>query len=641
MSAHRRRALTAATVVLCAQVTVAVAQHGAAGDDWLYPGGDAGFTRYSPLADIDKGNVERLTVAWAAPTPDADVIVANPRMRATNFENTPLAVGGTLYATTPLAWAYAIDGASGELLWSHDAGGYDTSRRGSGLTFVNRGMATRGSGADRRLYSSTRDGRLFALVAATGEPDYAFGDNGEVDIKVGLPRITSSRQVGLSSAPAVCGDVVIAGSRISDGATKKTAPPGWIRAFDARTGAERWTFHLVPEKGEFGEDTWEDGSNAYTGASNAWGMLSVDQELEMLFVPTSTPTNDFFGGARVGDNLFAESIVAIDCKTGERAWHFQVIHHGLWDYDLAAAPILTDIEVDGRAIAAVSLVTKHGFVFVFDRRTGEPVWPISERPVPPSTVPGEHASPTQPYPLKPPPFERQGITKEDLIDFTPELRAEAEKILETFVHGPMFLPPAEKPTLLLPSYGGGANWPGAAFDPETGRLYVPSMTRLLVMTLQEPDQSRSDMAFVNRGGKAEGPEGLPLVKPPYGRVTAYDLNRGEILWKFTNGGDGPRDHPAIAHLDLPPLGTATRAGVLVTKTLLFATDGSGRSGSAIGGGNGFRAFDKATGEELWRTELPGHATGVPMTYRAAGRQYVAVAVGTEPPQLVAFAVPEE
>ena len=568
-----RRTWISLGVLASLLVPAVSAQDGATGSDWLYTGGDPGFTRYSPLDQIDATNVAELEVAWTWQSADSEIIAEHPRMRATNFEATPLAIDGVLYGTTPLARAYAVNGATGEELWVHDAGGYDTSRRGSGLTFVNRGMVAWGAGADRRVYFGTGDARLVSIMAATGEPDYRFGDNGEVDTKIGIPRITSRRAYGLSSAPARCGDVLIVGSRISDGATHTEAPPGDIRGYDVRTGKEVWTFHAVPRPGEPGAETWGDGSNEYSGHTNAWSMIAVDEELEQVYLPFGTPTNDFYGGARPGDNLYAEALVALDCRTGERVWHFQTVHHGLWDYDLPAAPILADLRVDGRDIPAVVQVTKHGFVFVFDRRDGEPVWPIAERPVPLSTVPGEQTSPTQPYPLKPPPFERQGVTKNDLIDFTPELRKEAEEILEQYVYGPMFTPPGLEETLLLPSYGGGANWPGAAFDPETGRLYVPSMARVLVLKLTQPDASRSDFDYVNRTSRVEGPRGLPsIIKPPYGQVTAYDLNRGEILWQVTNGGDGPRDHPAIAHLDLPPLGTPARAGVLVTKTLLFVTE---------------------------------------------------------------------
>ena len=376
-----------------------------------------------------------------------------------------------------------------------------------------------------------------------------------------------------------------------------------------------------------------------SGGTNVWSNISADEELGLFYLPFGTPTNDFWGGERLGDNLYAESLVAVKAETGEVAWAFQTVHHGLWDYDLPTPPVLCNIRVDGREIKALAQVTKHGFTFVFDRATGGPVWPIEERPVPQSDVPGERTAATQPFPTKPPPFERQGVTLDDLIDLTPELHEEAKKIFETYVHGPLFSPPSLHGTLLLPSYGGGANWPGAALDPETGWLYVPSMTRVLSMKLIEPDPSRSDFRYVRSGSQVEGPQGLSLIKPPWGRITAIDLNRGEHVWMVPNGGDGPIDHPAIAHLDLPPLGTPTRAGALVTKSLLFVSEGSGRSGSAIGGGNGVRAFDKATGEELWSMSFDGQVTGNPMTYMTAGKQYVVMPVGSDPPKLVALSLP--
>ena len=473
----------------------------------------------------------------------------------------------------------------------------------------------------------------------TGLPVKEFGVDGEIDTRKGIPRITNPRQFTLSSAPTVCRNVVTIGARIPDGAMRRSMPPGNIRGWDVRTGKELWTFESIPGKGQPGNETWERESWVYSGNTNVWSNISADQELGLFYLPFGTPTNDFYGGERHGDNLYAESLVALHAETGKVAWYFQAIHHGLWDYDLPTPPVLADITVAGRKIKALAQVTKHGFTFVFDRATGEPVWPIEERPVPQTDVPGEKTSPTQPFPTKPPPFERQGVTLDDIIDFTPELRAEALEILEDYDYGPIFSPPSLKGTLLLPSYGGGANWPGASLDPETGWLYIPSMTRLLQMKLAPPDPTRSDFDYIMSGRQVEGPQGLPLIKPPYGRVTAVDLNKGENVWTVTNGGDGPIDHPAIAHLDLPPLGTPTRAAILVTKTLLFVTEGSGRSGSAIGGGHGLRVLDKRTGEEIWKTMMDGQITANPMTYLADGKQIVVVPVGSDPPKLVALGLP--
>jgi quinoprotein glucose dehydrogenase len=432
--------------------------------------------------------------------------------------------------------------------------------------------------------------------------------------------------------------VVVVGSSHSDGPALKEGVPGQVKGFDAETGKLLWTFSTIPQTGEFGEDTWKDGSNTYTGSANVWTSISADAELGYVYLPTSTPTNDFYGGHRLGDNLFAESLVCLNVKTGERVWHFQTTHHGLWDYDLPSAPNLIDITVDGKTIKAVAQVSKQGFTYTFDRATGEAVWPIEERAVPQSTVPGEETSPTQPFPTKPPAFTEQGVTKDDVIDFTPELKAEALAILETFNYGPLFTPPmVGKSTIQKPGYGGGANWPGAAFDPETGYLFIPTMNHPSVVAVDKPDPSRSNFRYTrSRTEELAGPDGLPLLKPPYARIVALDMNAGTKVWSAVNGGDGPIDHPRIKDLNLPAMGSNGRAAAMVTKRLLFVTEGSGRSGSARGGGPNLRAFDKLTGELLATVELPGPATGVPMTYMLDGKQYVVVAVGTTPAKLVAL-----
>ena len=424
-----------------------------------------------------------------------------------------------------------------------------------------------------------------------------------------------------------------------------------MRAYDVRTGALRWTFRIIPRPGEEGNDTWENESWGYTGAGNVWSPMSADDELGYVYLPTTSATNDMYGGHRPGDNLFADSVVCLDARTGRRVWHFQTVHHDLFDYDNPAAPILVDIQVDGRPVKAVVQVTKQSFTYVLDRRTGQPVWPIEERPVPPSTVPGEKASPTQPIPTRPPPFDRQGITTDDLIDFTPELRAEALEIMKQYVTGPVFTPPSvigpgpgdTKGTIQLPGSVGGADWTGAAFDPDTGVLYVPSMTNPFVANLLpgKPDETNLRYRASTRA-LLQGPRGLPLTKPPYGRITALDLNRGETLWMAPNG-DGPRRHPAIAHLNLGPLGHSVRAAPLVTKTLLFVSEGDQINVRTPPGGGGkmLRAFDKATGQVVWETELDAGTTGTLMTYLHKGRQYIVVAIGSQqhPAEFIALALP--
>jgi quinoprotein glucose dehydrogenase len=408
---------------------------------------------------------------------------------------------------------------------------------------------------------------------------------------------------------------------------------------------------VIPRQGEAGTQTWEDKSWSYTGAGNVWAMMSADEELGYVYLPTTSPTHDMFGGHRRGDNLYTSSIVCLDAATGKRIWHFQTVHHDLFDFDNPAAPILLDITVDGKRIKAVAQVTKQAFVFVLDRATGKPVWPIEERPVPQSTVPGEKVSPTQPIPTKPPPFDRQGITVDDLIDFTPELRAEALKIIEQYVIGPLFTPPSvrlDKPgttrgTIQVPGSTGGANWQGAAFDPETGILYVPSRTNPFAADLVPGDSSQTNLEY-RAGTRAliQGPRGLPLLKPPYGRITAIDLNRGEHVWMVPNG-DGPRDHPELKALKLGPLGGAVPSSAIVTRTLLFATEADQITGRTppFSGGKKFKALDKATGRLVWEIELEAGANGVPMTYMFNGRQFVVFAIGGQnhPAELVALSLP--
>jgi quinoprotein glucose dehydrogenase len=437
--------------------------------------------------------------------------------------------------------------------------------------------------------------------------------------------------------------VVIVGASINDGPTTKEAPRGDIQAFDVRTGKPLWIFHTVPQAGEFGNDSWENDSWKYTGNTNVWTLMSADDELGFVYLPTGTPTNDWYGGHRLGNNLFAESLVCLEARTGKRVWHFQTVHHGLWDYDLPAAPVLCNIRVNGRNIKAVAQITKTGFTFVFDRVTGKPVWPIEERAVAQSRVPGERSSRTQPFPTKPAPFERQGAVEENLIDFTPELRAEAKKILEQYDHGPIYTPPTERGTINLPGWAGGGNWWGAAFDPETGRFYIPSMTAEIVVKLVKPDPARSNFDYI-RGGPAfatnvPGPRGLPLFKPPYGRITAINLSTGEHVWMIPHG-DGPREkvNEVLGNgKDVGPLGSGG-GGPLLTKTLLFVGQGAtGRGGGGGGGANVLRAFDKATGKVIAEIVLPGRPHGTPMTYMAGGKQYIALTLSEG--KLVAFSLP--
>lgn len=626
------------------------AQSGAANGQWRYYGGDAGSTRYAPLDQIDRDNAADLEVAWRW---QAANFGPQPEF---NYRTTPLMVDGVLYATAGYRrTVVAIDAGTGETLWTYrlDDGDRAAPRRNSG-----RGVAWwEAPGIAPRIFMVTPGFQLVALDAATGRPIQDFGDGGVVELRVGLGRELDliDAPIGSSSPPIVVDDVIVIGSALPSGGAPRSRemPPGHVRGYDAVTGELRWTFHTIPQPGEYGNETWEDGSWEYTGNAAVWTPISADPELGLVYLPVELGTGDYYGGHRPGDNLFSQSIVALDASTGERAWHFQTVHHGIWDYDPPAAPILADLVVDGREIPAVALITKQTFTFVFDRRTGEPVWPIEDRPVPQTDVPGERTAATQPFPTKPPPYDRQGVDPADLIDFTPELRTEAEEILAQLHYGPLYEPPTvpveggTQGTLMVPGSLGGANWPGGALDPESGYLYVQSATAPSVISLINVPEV-SDMDYIRGGGlrlrQGGGPQGLPLFKPPWGRVTAIDLNRGEIAWQVPNG-DAPeyvKNHPALEGIDVGRTGRPDRGGVLVTSTLLFAGEGGGMFAAFGSGGNKFRAHDKATGEIVAEIELPANQTGLPMTYMHEGRQYIVVAVGARrhPAELVALALPE-
>ncbi len=603
------------------------ASNGVQKGEWRFYGGDQGSGKYSPLDQINRENVQKLKVAWTWDSPDLKVLEQNSRLYTLGYEATPLMIGGVLYISTSLSQVAAIDAATGKTMWVYDPKSYETGQP-TNLGFVHRGVGYWTDGKSERIFIGTSDAYLIAIDAKTGQPVASFGENGRVDLTKAIPLSVRARNYAVSSPPMVCRDVVLVGASINDGPVKKEAPRGDIQAFDVRTGKPAWIFHTVPQAGEFGNDTWENESWKYTGNTNNWTLMSADEELGYVYIPTGTPTNDWYGGHRVGNNLFAESLICLEAKTGKRVWHYQTVHHGVWDYDLPAAPVLCNIKVNGRQIKAVAQITKTGFCFVFDRVTGKPVWPIEERPVPQSTIAGERLSPTQPQPARPAPFERQGSTEDNLIDFTPELRQEALAILNKLDHGPIFTPPTEKGTVNLPGWGGGGNWWGAAFDPETGMFYIPSISSPIVVKLSKPDPNRSNFQYARAGGgSGAGPRGLPLFKPPYGRITAIDLNKGEHVWQIPHG-DGPRQkvNEMIGNgKDVGPLG-AGGGGPLLTKTLLFVGQGAGgRGGGSGGGGNVLRAFDKATGKVIAEIALAANPHGTPMTYMAGGKQYIVVA----------------
>ena len=623
-----------------------------AASEWRHYGGDAASSKYSPLAQITRANVKDLQVAWRWSSIDNEIVKTNPA-RPGAYQDTPLMVNGVLYTTTSLGLIVAIDPGSGRTLWQYDPEIYKGGLRPPNLGFTHRGSAYWTDGTRKRIISGTHDAHVISIDAETGKPDPDFGVNGRADVIEGLPYAQRMRNYAINSTPVVVKNVVISGSNIGDGPLVKEQPRGDIFGFDARTGKKLWTFHSVPQKGEFGYDTWENGSAEYTGNTNVWSMISVDEELGYVYLPFGTPTNDYYGGHRHGNNLFAESLVCLDATTGRRVWHFQAVHHGLWDYDFPAAPNLIDITVNGRRIQAVAQVSKQGFVYVFDRRTGEPVWPIEERPVPPSSAPGEQTSKTQPFPTAPPPFDRQGLLDSDVVDFTPELRTQALEVLKQWERGPLFTPPSLRGTVQIPGNVGGADWGGAGIDPQTGFLYVTSLTSPIIDQLVKGDPATGNMDYRRGGTQQNLPtlDGIPLYKPPYSGITAYDLNRGAIAWQVPLG-EGPRNHPRLKSLNTGPLGHGARSSSLVTGSLLFVSQFSGGLGRAtplpVGGQPltelpvetpKFRAFDKQSGELVWEQDVSGPG-GAPMTYMAGGRQFVVIAVGGGlNAELVAFALP--
>ncbi len=674
MRSSPARLLVPSSLLLLALAGSVHAQHGAANGEWRYYGGDAGNTKYSPLDQIDAKNVKELEIVWRwkadnfGPAPDY------------NWEVTPLMVGKVLYFTAGSRRdVVAVDAATGETLWMYRL---DEGERGDRAPRKqNRGLAYWTDGKDdARLLLISPGYQLVALDARTGRPVPTFGKNGVVELTEGLDRdVVKPGQIGASSPAIVVRDVVVVGAAMIAGTAppSKTHVPGYIRGFDVHTGRRIWTFKTIPRPGETGNETWEGDSWQYTGNTGAWAPLAGDEELGYVYVPVEMPTGDFYGGHRLGNNLFGDSLVCLDAKTGARVWHFQLVHHDVWDWEPSSPPILADITVGGKPIKAVAQVTKHAFTFVFDRATGAPVWPIEERPVPQTDVPGERTSPTQPFPTKPVPYDRQGVTTDDLIDFTPELKAEAVAIFNQYKTSPNpFLPPIVAGTdgklasLWLPHHTGGGNWPGGAFDPETGIMYVSSVTNADAVALQKGDPKRTDRAYVavlgahpgapagavqiaappvageSAGRPSFGPRGLPLVRPPWGRITAIDLHTGDHVWMIANG-DAPdvvKNNPALKglNLDLSKSGKPERSPLLVTKTLLFGADGAGLFSSGPGaGGRMFRAIDKKTGAIVHEMALPASTTGIPMTYMVDDRQYIVVAVGARgvPAELIALAVP--
>jgi quinoprotein glucose dehydrogenase len=636
------RITTSALALSIALVTASLAAQrpSTAAGEWPVHGGDPGGRKYSPLTSITRENVSRLTKAWEWKTGEAPLEAFGTFPGA--FQTTPIMIGDALYLSTPYNKAVALDAATGQERWAFDPKAYEDGQPASGQGFVHRGIAAwRDSrvGGALRIFLNSRY-RLFCLDAATGQPVTSFGQGGFIDITEGLIWAINKKHYAQTSPPVVYKDLVILGNGVGDRLMYKNDPPGDVRAFDARTGRLVWAFHPIPQPGEFGHETWKDGSWKFTGHTNVWAPMSLDAERGLLYMPVSTPSNDYYGGRRKGQNLFAESLVCLDAATGKRKWHFQIVHHGLWDYDPASPPNLVTITVGGRRIDAVVQLTKQGFAFVFDRITGRPVWPIEERQVPQSDVPGEETSPTQPFPTKPVPFVEQGVSPDDAFDLTPELRAKAVDEMTRFRLGPVYTPPSMQGTFVRPGVWGGANWGGAAFDADTSTLYLKATNLGQVVRIEKRDPNAStprpgevDAEYVNRGLPGWFMDGLPLTKPPYARVIAMDLSTGTIKWQVPFG-----DHPAVRELleklgvaPKGPLGALGPPGLVATRSgLLF-----------VGGGDrAFHALDARDGRELWSTATL-ETTGTPMTYATAdGRQFVVVATGRgADATLVAFSLP--
>jgi quinoprotein glucose dehydrogenase len=661
--------------------SLASAQYRAKDTEWPSYAADLAGTRYRPLDQINASNFSDLEVAWRIKT---DNFGNRPEYK---LEGTPLMVNDVLYATAGSRRAViALDAATGELLWVH--GEHEGARGGAAPRQLSgRGLAYWSDGKEERIFYVTPGYRLICLNAKTGMPLASFGNGGMLDLKLDddqtiFPDLTTG-EIGIQSAPVVAKDTVIVGAAFREGMTPKSMKnnKGYVRGFDVRTGKRLWIFHTIPKKDEFGYDTWLNDSAEYTGNTGVWTQITVDEQLGLVYLPVESPTSDYYGGHRPGNNLFGETLVCVDLKTGQRKWHFQLVHHPMWDMDISSAPILADIVVDGKPIKAVAQPSKQGFLYVFDRVTGKPVWPIEERKVEVGSVPGEWYSPTQPFPTKPPAYSRNGVSIEDLIEFNPELREKAKAVVSKYHVGPVFTPPVASKadgqlgTLTLGTASGGTNWPGGSYDPETHIVYAYACNACVepIGLVPAPKQV-SDLRYIagvdgqevgimrgpgeNAGADSPMPpkkpagggfvrlnvDDLPLIKPPYGTITAINLDEGKIVWQIAHGEtpDVVRNYPAFKGMSIARTGQQTyNIGTLITKTLVVAGEGQVTTTADHPRGAMLRAYDKATGKEVGAVYMPAPQSGSPMTYMVKGKQYIVVAVSGGPysGEYIAYTLP--
>jgi quinoprotein glucose dehydrogenase len=664
-------------------IPVALPQTQPKDSDWPSYAADLAGTRYRPLDQINASNFNDLEIAWRIKT---DNFGDRPEYK---LEGTPLMANGVLYATAGSRRAVvALDPATGELLWIH--GEHEGKRGGAAPRQLSgRGLAYWTDGKEERILYVTPGYRLICLNAKSGQPVSAFGKDGVVDLKLDddqdiFPDLTTG-EIGIQSAPVVAGNTIMVGAAFREGMTPRSMRnnKGYVRGFDVRTGKRLWIFHTIPKKGEFGYDTWEKGSAEYTGNTGVWTQITVDEKLGLAYLPVESPTSDFYGGHRQGNNLFGETLVCVDLKSGERKWHFQLVHHPLWDMDISSAPILADITVDGKPVKAVAQPSKQGFLYVFDRVTGRPVWPMPEKAVEVGSVPGETYSPTQPIPSKPPAYSRNGVSVDDLIDFTPALHDRAKEVVAKYHLGPVFTPPTvsklEGPlgTLTVGTASGGTNWPGGSYDPETHIAYIYACNACIEpIGLVAAPKDVSDLAYIagtagqevtilrgpgeNAGADSPKPskkkaasqyvpmniDGLPLMKPPYGTISAISLESGEILWQIAHGEtpDVVRNSPVLKGMTIPRTGQETyNIGTLVTKSLVIAGEGQVTTTSDHPRGAMLRAYDKKSGKEVGAVFMPAPQSGSPMTYMHNGKQYIVVAVSGGPysGEYIAYTLPSE